>query len=118
MNRSGVCAQGYLMFLAAVVLLPVLAFAGEAKTTAELENFVIQDCGSCHGLTFNGGLGPPLRPADLELLPEVAISAIIREGVPGTAMPPWKALLTDREIAWISNQLKTGALLTNHTRSQ
>jgi cytochrome c55X len=73
--------------------------------------FVIQDCGSCHGLKLKGGLGPPLRPEDIETLPEAAIAAIIREGVPGTAMPPWKALLSDQEIAWISRQLKSGALI-------
>lgn len=91
--------------------LPVLA--GQPAEQQVLANFVIQDCGSCHGLTMGGGLGPPLRPDDLAMLPEAAIAAIIREGVPGTAMPPWKALLTDEEIDWISEQLKSGALLSD-----
>lgn len=91
--------------------LPVLA--GQPDDEQELTNFVIQDCGSCHGLTMRGGLGPSLRPDDLALLPEAAIAAIIREGLPGTAMPPWKALLTDDEIDWISEQLKSGALLSD-----
>lgn len=111
MNRSGRKAFRYSGVLAVLVLMPALAFSAEPKTEAELKNFVIQDCGSCHGLTFKGGLGPPLRPSDIDPLPEAAIEAIIREGVPGTAMPPWKALLTDQEIAWISKQLKSGALL-------
>ena len=85
--------------------------AGAPQNRAELENFVIQDCGSCHGLTMRGGLGPPLRPQDLEALPAGAIAAIIREGVEGTAMPPWKALLTDEEMLWISRQLKAGSLI-------
>lgn len=92
------------------------ALAGAPENRAELENFVIQDCGSCHGLTMRGGLGPPLRPDDLEPLPVAAIAAIIKEGVDGTAMPPWKALLTDEEILWISRQLKSGALLTDDTK--
>jgi len=92
-------------------VLPVSA--AQPSGQEELANFVIQDCGSCHGLTLRGGLGPPLRPSDISHLPEPAISAIIREGVPGTAMPPWKALLTDEEIDWISRQLKSGALLTD-----
>ena len=29
---------------------------------AELLNKVKQDCGSCHGLTMKGGLGPALEP--------------------------------------------------------
>ncbi|WP_273207487.1 c-type cytochrome [Marinobacter subterrani] len=81
------------------------------RSDAELGNLVLQDCGSCHGMTLKGGLGPPLRPDNLERLPVEAISAIIREGVPDTAMPPWKPLLTPEETDWISRQLKSGALL-------
>ncbi len=108
---------GYqLGLVAGAMLVAAGAYAGAPQNRAELENFVIQDCGSCHGLTMRGGLGPPLRPKDLEPLPEAAIAAIIREGVDGTAMPPWKALLTDEEILWISRQLKSGALLTDDTK--
>ncbi|ABM20198.1 c-type cytochrome [Marinobacter nauticus] len=111
MKRSalGVCWQ--VGVLATALMLSAGAVAGAPETEDELANFVIQDCGSCHGLKLKGGLGPPLRPEDIETLPEAAIAAIIREGVPGTAMPPWKALLSDQEIAWISRQLKSGALI-------
>ena len=65
--------------------------------------------------------GPKLQAAPQVAHPrlptEAAIAAIIREGVPGTAMPPWKALLTDQEIAWISEQLKSGALIAPETDS-
>lgn len=101
----------YLLLLVVLTLWSAFTYSAEPKTEAELRNFVVQDCGSCHGLTFKGGLGPPLRPSDIEQLPVAAIEAIIREGVPGTAMPPWKALLTDDDMAWISRQLKSGALL-------
>ena len=76
-----------------------------------LTNMVLQDCGSCHGMTLRGGLGPGLRPEDLEQRPVEALAAIIREGVPGTAMPPWKELLSDEEILWVSRQLKDGTFL-------
>ncbi len=82
------------------------------ESLARLANLVVQDCGSCHGLTLRGGLGPPLRPENLDHLPVEAIAAIIREGVPGTAMPPWKPLLSPEEIHWISEWLKTGVLLS------
>jgi len=85
---------------------------GNVIDEAELANMVIQDCGSCHGLKLKGGLGPPLLPENVDRLPEEAIAAIIREGVPGTAMPPWKALLTTEEIRWVSEQLKSGSLIT------
>src|SRR5690554_2383056 len=99
--------------VAVLLWLALPVAAAQPASEEELTNFVIQDCGSCHGLTMRGGLGPPLRPEDLSQLSEAAIAAIIREGVPGTAMPPWKALLTDDEIDWISQQLKSGALLSD-----
>ncbi len=77
-----------------------------------LPNLVVQDCGSCHGLTLVVVSGPPLRPENLDHLPVDAIAAIIREGVPGSAMPPWKPLLAPEEIHWISRQLKSGALIS------
>ena len=43
-----------------------VAQAGEAQDTEALKRLVHQDCGSCHGLTLKGGLGPDLRPQNLE----------------------------------------------------
>src|SRR5690606_41935169 len=78
MNRSGRNAFRYSGFLAVLVLMPALAFSAEPKTEAELKNFVIQDCGSCHGLTFKGGLGPPRWPSYITSLPDGALYALIR----------------------------------------
>ncbi|MBL3555511.1 cytochrome c [Marinobacter sp. JB05H06] len=102
----------------ALFLAPGIALGGDAEARppseqARLSNLVVQDCGSCHGLTLRGGLGPPLRPEDLAHLPVEAIAAIVSEGVPGSAMPPWKALLSPEEIHWISEQLKSGALVSH-----
>ena len=36
--------------------------APEAERARELIHIVRQDCGSCHGLTLAGGLGPALTP--------------------------------------------------------
>jgi len=100
------------------VLLLMLCLASPAmladeptRSANDLENLVVQDCGSCHGLTLKGGLGPPLRPENLNHLPEAAVTAIISEGIPGTAMPPWRPLLAPADIEWISHQLKAGALV-------
>ncbi len=76
-----------------------------AGRAAELEHMVTQDCGSCHGLTRKGGLGRPitaeaLAEADLETL-----ALIILDGVPGTAMPPWRPLITEEEARWIAGYL-------------
>ena len=92
-----------------VASMPVVADSTSDEST--LRNLVLQDCGSCHGMTLGGGLGPSLKPAALQRLPVEAIAAVIREGVPGTAMPPWKALLSEPEIRWVSERLKSGELL-------
>ena len=64
-----------------------------------------QDCGSCHGLTLAGGLGPDIRPAALAGRSPEALAAVILDGRPGTAMPPWRPLLTEAEAAWIAEYL-------------
>lgn len=72
------------------------------QRAVELEHMVIQDCGSCHGLTMKGGLGKPITPADLEGRDPEGLAAIILDGVPGTAMPPWRPLITEDEALWIA----------------
>lgn len=101
--------------LVMVLLLGTFALSAHAekRPESELEEFVLQDCGSCHGMTLKGGLGPGLRPSDLENRSVEALAAIIRSGVPDTAMPPWKALLSNEEIHWISEQLKSGSLVND-----
>lgn len=73
-----------------------------------LEHLVVQDCGSCHGMTMKGGLGSPLtRDAIAHYDPEV-LALVILDGVPGTAMPPWRPLLTETEAQWIADYLLKG----------
>ena len=76
----------------------------------ELENLLIQDCGSCHGLTLQGGLGPPLLPEQLASRSPDDLAAVILHGRPGTAMPPWHALLSPAEARWIAERLLEGKL--------
>lgn len=75
------------------------------ERAAELEHMVIQDCGSCHGLTLRGGLGSPLTRDAIGSLPREGLSYIILDGVPGTAMPPWRPLLSENEALWIADYL-------------
>jgi cytochrome c55X len=67
-----------------------------------------QDCGSCHGLTLKGGLGPPLLPQALAGKPRDLLEATIAEGLPEKAMPPWKGLLSPEEIRYLVDQLIQG----------
>jgi len=76
----------------------------------QLNHIVKQDCGSCHGMTLKGGLGPALLPDDLKGKPVPFLQHTILNGRAGTAMPPWKTLLTEQEALWISQQLKAGQI--------
>lgn len=71
----------------------------------ELKNLLIQDCGSCHGLQMKGGLGPALLPGNLQGKSAEYLSSVILDGRPGTAMPPWRALLTPGEARWMADRL-------------
>lgn len=72
-----------------------------------LERLVKQDCGSCHGMTLKGGLGPDLLPGRLANMPTDVLAATILDGRPGTPMPPWRGLLSEEDARWIANRLKT-----------
>ena len=87
--------------------------AAEQSTTelskareAELHNLLKQDCGSCHGMTLKGGLGPALTSEALKDKPLELLTLTIREGRPGTPMPPWKYLLSEADIQWLAITLK------------
>ena len=64
-------------------------------------------CVTCHGPQGKGdgplakGLTPPpanLTSEDVRQDPDEELLGIIRNGRPGTAMPPWKASLTEQQI--------------------
>ena len=101
--------------LLAPITLALLAGAAAAATSAppearrqELVRLVRQDCGSCHGMTLQGGLGPALTPAALAERPPAAMVATIIGGRPGTPMPPWQRFLSEAEAGWIVDQLRAG----------
>jgi len=97
--------------LIALALLASPVTGGEIPTarTVELEHLVLQDCGSCHGMTKKGGLGSPLtRDAIGHYDPEI-LSLVILDGVPGTAMPPWRPLLSEADALWIARYLLKGS---------
>jgi cytochrome c55X len=88
---------------------PVMA-EGVAPDTGKLANLVRQDCGSCHGLTLRGGLGKPLTSEHLRSWDRAQLVSIILDGVPGTPMPPWRALLSEGDARWIADRLQQGNL--------
>ena len=97
------------MPLALAMLVPAAHAADLNRAEQQrLVRLVRQDCGSCHGLTLKGGLGSPLLPAALADKPAESLVATILQGRPGTAMPPWRGLLTEQETQWIVERLQAG----------
>lgn len=78
------------------------------KRQQELKHLLVQDCGSCHGLTLKGGLGTPLTPETLKNKPDEFLVHTILNGRAGTAMPPWKPFISESEAQWLVNELKKG----------
>ena len=76
----------------------------------ELLYFVKHDCGSCHGMTLKGGLGPALLPETLSAKPKDYLVTTILEGRKNTAMPPWKSMLSQSDAMWITEQLQNGSI--------
>lgn len=75
---------------------------------AELYNLLTQDCGSCHGMTLKGGLGPSLTIEAINKKPRELILETVLNGRPGTPMPPWKNILSREEIEWLVDTLYQG----------
>jgi cytochrome c55X len=97
---------------ACLLLLPFCLPASADPPTPErqrqLVHLVRQDCGACHGLTLRGGLGSALTPEVLRGKPTDSLVATVLHGRPGTAMPPFKSLLSEAEARWIIAQLMNG----------
>jgi len=88
-------------------MIPVFADVSPARQS-ELMYLLEQDCGSCHGLTRRGGLGPALTGQALAGKPTTLLRETILNGRPGTPMPPWKGLLNEQEVDWLVHVLITG----------
>lgn len=79
-----------------------------ASRRTELVRLVRQDCGSCHGMTLKGGLGPALLPETLRDKAPDDLQSVILHGRLNTAMPPWQRFLSAAEAKWIVLNLQKG----------
>lgn len=108
-SMTDFAAKVLIPLLAAGIAAPTIAAPAPApKRAAEILNMVRQDCGSCHGLTLKGGLGPALLPSTLRDKEPLSLKSTILYGRPGTPMPPWKPFLSDAEAEWVVEQLVKG----------
>lgn len=93
----------------AFMLFSLVGVASSAmQRETEILHLLKHDCGSCHGMTLRGGLGPPLLPDRMKLFTEEQLAATILYGRPGTPMPPWKPFLTEPEARWLAGLLIKG----------
>lgn len=108
---------GLLRLFAAALALAILLLAsplanGRAVAGGvdekRLTHLLVQDCGSCHGLTMQGGLGKPLLPETLADRSADILAEIILDGIPGTPMPPWRGQLSVDEARFLAERLKAG----------
>lgn len=95
------------LFSAGAVAQPPVAVPSPERQR-EIVHLVRQDCGSCHGMSLAGGLGPSLKPEVMRQRPFEAMVATIHGGRPGTPMPPWDRFLTEDEAAWVVERLIHG----------
>jgi cytochrome c55X len=103
--------MGFLLF--ALLALSQIASAADPavadpQRVQYLHNLLVEDCGSCHGLTMKGGLGPPLLPESLAGKPTAFLVATILDGRPGTPMPPWRPFLSESDATWMVETLERG----------
>ncbi len=114
-SRSSLLSK--LLLMAIMLLTVTAAYTAEgsqnisAQRQAELHNLLLQDCGSCHGMTMKGGLGPALTADILKNKSRQMIELTILRGRPGTPMPPWDTILTKEEVRWIVDKLYSGVTL-------
>lgn len=97
-----------LFALVLVIQLTPVSAALDAARQAELLYLLKHDCGSCHGMTRKGGLGPPLLPGNLRDRPSMLMENTVLDGRPGTPMPPWRGLLTEQEAHWLVEAMRRG----------
>nr|WP_211295339.1 cytochrome c [Meinhardsimonia xiamenensis] len=91
-----------------LTLLMLTGATAQAEEARDVERLVRQDCGSCHGLTLKGGLGPAITPEAVAKYDDETLAEIILDGVPDTPMPPWRALLGPGELEAIIAYLRKG----------
>jgi cytochrome c55X len=103
------------LFFVGLLTMQMLSQAATAEVDPARQNellyFIKHDCGSCHGMTLKGGLGPALLPETLSAKPKDFLVTTIMEGRKNTAMPPWKTMLSKDDAIWITEQLQSGSVL-------
>ncbi len=94
--------------LALLLASSILYASPDEVRQQQLRHLLKHDCGSCHGMTMKGGLGPSLRPDMLSSKSDALLMTVILQGRQGTPMPPWKHLLSEEDARWLVKLMRTG----------
>lgn len=108
LERVAVAAAALLMLAVPAAYADSRADAPSKSRQSELLYRLRQDCGSCHGYTLKGGLGPSLLPAALRGKDDDTLVHVILYGMPGRPMPPWKFEVSRDEAFWLVRTMKKG----------
>jgi mono/diheme cytochrome c family protein len=68
------------------------AQTGDSNSILEGQRIFQEQCSVCHGADASGAMGPSLRGKLKHGSTRAAIQSVIRNGVPGTAMPATKTM--------------------------
>lgn len=93
------------LIIALVFSASTMADAPSQERQQVLQNMLAHDCGSCHGLTLKGGLGPSLLANALANKIDKFLVTTILDGRKGTAMPPWRPFITEQEAFWLVQKI-------------
>ena len=90
--------------------------SGSAEQPAAVSDLYRQACAACHGLQGDGQgpNAPQLSPRPRDFtdwrwqggIPDAELTRVLQQGRPGTAMPPFRALLSDAEIGAMVAQVR------------
>ena len=94
------------MVVIAFLAMPVYAETPGPIRQEQLRQLLLEDCGSCHGITLKGGLGPSLLQSRLKPFQDDYLISTILDGRPGTPMPAWRSILGRDEVIWIVQELR------------
>lgn len=74
----------------------------------EVSAYFLDSCSGCHGADRRGATGPALLPQRLSQNDEYYFG-VIKNGKPGTVMPPWGNMLSDAEITSLVGFIRSEA---------
>lgn len=118
MHGKGITRFAWSAVAAAALAAPYAHGAADLPSTraVALTALVRNDCGACHGMRLEGGLGPALTPARLAGRSPEAVALVITHGRAAQAMPAWRPLLSSHDIDWIAHGLLDGRFLVPEAR--